>query len=454
MAYQQAASYRGKLDDALKKITSQTDALDKQLDNVEAEYERLSSTLQERNASWFTAAPPFLGKKWLEIPILDAFNSPLKIDNLWTKNLTIPNGSFGEVTRFDRCTTCHKAIDKTAPGSAVNPLYEDLRVVELLMPTPDQRPVAEEGEEQPTLQSVYGISVAGEGLIDSDDVAIRHILPNSLAALAQNTNSGEPGGLRVGDVLSYVRDSKVLSTREAERYLLEDVEFGAPVRIRVTRGLPQPYSSHPRLDLFVGSLSPHQVAVFGCSVCHEGQGSATDFKFVSHTPDSAEQQERWTKDYGWFNNHHWIYPMLPSRFAESSCLKCHHDVVELQVASQFDEPPAPTLTHGYELIKTYGCFGCHEINGYNGPDNRLGPDMPTRTKFLCCGGPAKSRPQLCKAKRNNSCSGRATRLSSRAHRRPASTIGNLDRGQRCRNPRFDAGFACTDRRFGRCGVAR
>ena len=87
------------------------------------EFNRLATSLDERQATYFTSSVPFLGKKWLELPVLDAFNSPLKIDNLWTENLSISNGSFGTVTRFDRCTTCHKSIDKTAPGSAVDPLY-------------------------------------------------------------------------------------------------------------------------------------------------------------------------------------------------------------------------------------------------------------------------------------------------------------------------------------------
>ena len=88
----------------------------KQISDLEAEYTRLASTRDERRATYFTSRPPFLGKRWLELPILDAFNSPLKIDNLWTQNLTIINGSFGAVRRFDRCTTCHKAIDRTGPG--------------------------------------------------------------------------------------------------------------------------------------------------------------------------------------------------------------------------------------------------------------------------------------------------------------------------------------------------
>ena len=135
----------------------------------------------------------------------------------------------------------------------------------------------------------------------------------------------------VGDVITYVNQDKVLSSDQAKRYLLDNAKWGQTAQIRVQRGLPHPYSSHPRLDLFVGSLSPHKLSVFGCSICHEGQGSATEFKWVSHSPNSPEQQKEWSREYGWFNNHHWIYPMYPDRFSESSCLKCHHEVVELSL---------------------------------------------------------------------------------------------------------------------------
>ena len=39
----------------------------------------------------------------MEMPILDAFNSPLKIDQIWLPDLTL-NNNFKEVARFDHCT--------------------------------------------------------------------------------------------------------------------------------------------------------------------------------------------------------------------------------------------------------------------------------------------------------------------------------------------------------------
>ncbi len=395
--YQAAADYRKRLESAYRELTARTDDIQKQLADLKTDYTRLSTALEDRQATYFTSTPPFLGKRLLELPILDAFNSPLKVDNLWTQNLTIPNGSFGSVRRFDRCTTCHRAIDRTAPGSAVDPLYETAHVVELELMTPDEEPTVEDSNAgdsaaQPSLFSVYGIDLAGEGLIDPNDVTIRQVLPESLAALARASSGDHRDGLMVGDVIAYVRNDKVLSVGEATRYLLRDVEWGKPVKVTVVRGLPQPYSSHPRLDLFVGSLSPHTVAKFGCSVCHEGQGSATDFRWTSHTPNTPEQQDEWVRKYGWFNNHHWIYPMTPARFSESTCLKCHHNVSELELATQFDEPPAPKLVAGYHLIRQYGCYGCHEINGYKTADERIGPDMRLEPNYSAAAAQLKIDP--------------------------------------------------------------
>ena len=37
----------------------------------------------------------------------------------------------------------------------------------------------------------------------------------------------------------------------------------------------------------------------------------------------------------------------------------------------------PKVTHGYHLIRKYGCYGCHEVNGFDGPNasRRAGPAL-------------------------------------------------------------------------------
>ncbi len=73
--------------------------------------------------------------------------------------------------------------------------------------------------------------------------------------------------------------------------------------------------------------------------------------------------------------------MYPKRFAESCCLKCHHDVTELEPSERFPDPPAPKLIEGFRLIQQVGCFGCHEINGFDGPNKRIGPDLRSEPNY-------------------------------------------------------------------------
>ena len=188
-------------------------------------------------------------------------------------------------------------------------------------------------------------------------------------------------GLAAGDVLVRIKDARITDLDRAMVNLLTNVNWGQPLELTIRRGVPQPYASHPRLDLFVGGSSPHPRNVFGCTICHQGQGSATSFEFASHTPNSPQQAHEWAHDYGWYNNHHWIFPMYPQAFNEASCLKCHHEVVDLEPSAKYPDPPAPTLIKGYELVRNYGCFGCHEINGFNGPNKRVGPDLRAEPAF-------------------------------------------------------------------------
>ena len=46
------------------------------------------------------------------MPILDAFESPTKIKQIVLADLPIEYGSFKYVTRYDRCTSCHLAVER------------------------------------------------------------------------------------------------------------------------------------------------------------------------------------------------------------------------------------------------------------------------------------------------------------------------------------------------------
>jgi cytochrome c551/c552 len=370
---QDAMIHRKKLEAIFTEMTADETVAKKQLDDLAGKLVQLEKARDERENSF--------GKELLSMPILDAFGRPLKIDQIWLPKLTL-NNNFRDVARFDRCNTCHQAMDKTAPGSAVEPGYRSQRTVILKLQTPAEAPAvlqdkptsAPELEKHYTkaIQEIYGLQFSKQGLFDPDEVRASVVRDQSAAAKAQ---------LEVGDVIESINGVKILDKGRAYNYLLETVPWGQPLDLTVRRGMPNPFASHPRLDLFVGSLSPHKLADVGCTICHGGQGSATAFKWASHTPNDPLQAGRWKRDHGWFDNHHWNFPMNPKRFAESSCLQCHHEVSELAASQRFPDPPAPKLTEAQHLIQHYGCFGCHEINGFDGPTRRVGPDLRTEPNY-------------------------------------------------------------------------
>ncbi len=336
-------------------------------------------------------------KQLLSAPIINAFGSQVRPEQIWLPDLTMNNGSFGKVARFDRCVTCHTGISKTAPGSATEGAFPEEKSFSVTinlaeLPAELRAEIAKKRAEDTSfaamndqLRQSYGFALAETGLFAVNDATISIIYPESLAAKA---------GLSMGDVIKRVgttadpaKASHVTTRAAAEVALLSNPDWKResgpiPVTITVSRGVPQPYCSHPRMDLFVSDSSPHPAGKFGCTICHQGQGSGTSFQNSSHTPNTEIQEKKWAKEQGWFLNHHWIEPMLPTRFNQASCLKCHFDVVALEPSTRFPDPPAAKLVHGYETIREYGCFGCHEINGYDGPSKRIGPDMRLEPQYF------------------------------------------------------------------------
>src|SRR6185369_2118593 len=90
---------------------------------------------------------------------------------------------------------------------------------------------------------------------------------------------------------------------------------------------PQPYKTHPNLELYLGGSSPHPIDKTGCTVCHEGMGQSVSFRDAAHAPRDAKQMEEWEKKYHWEQPHLWDYPMLPTKMTEASCAKCHRQQV-------------------------------------------------------------------------------------------------------------------------------
>ena len=228
-------------------------------------------------------------RKVMQWPIIDGFNSPHKIDQIWLPDLKITLG-MAHTARFDRCKTCHKAIDQVATGNL--PAF-----------------------------------------------------PHDASLISTHDPSDE-------EVEKWVKENKY----------------------------PHPYATHPNPDLYLSSTSPHPTENFGCTICHDGQGSGTSFDNVQHTPNDPHEHELWAEKYHYHPNHFWEYPMKPERFRESSCLKCHHSVVELETSPQFGNS-APKLVKGFHTIEQFGCFGCHEMHGQDGK-NTFGPDLRLEPNYF------------------------------------------------------------------------
>ena len=117
---------------------------------------------------------------------------------------------------------------------------------------------------------------------------------------------------------------------------------------------PEPFRKHPLPEL----LAKHNPEIFGCTPCHRGQGPAL-------TPGTAHGDE----------DPYWDAPLLKGVETYASCNACHKNETVLKYAKPF--------TKAKQLILESGCFGCHEIKGYDNVP-KIGPILNAL--------PAKTRP--------------------------------------------------------------
>jgi len=120
---------------------------------------------------------------------------------------------------------------------------------------------------------------------------------------------------------------------------------------------PQPYKTHPKLDFMVGPSSAHPVSEFGCTSCHGGRGRGTKFYTAAHSPNDEETAHRWEKELGWEPMHYWENPMLPKRYTEAGCYKCHSGNMPLKEAE--------TLSLGLSVFEKAGCYACHQVDRWD-----------------------------------------------------------------------------------------
>ncbi|HEX9688392.1 MAG TPA: c-type cytochrome [Thermoanaerobaculia bacterium] len=128
------------------------------------------------------------------------------------------------------------------------------------------------------------------------------------------------------------------------------------------------FRTHPRSNLMVGGESPHPVALFGCSPCHGGRDRASSFWSAGHSPETPKEVSRWTNALGWKFDRFNETPILPMKYTEAGCYRCHSE------ETSFRE--APTLDAGMKTIEDLGCWGCHRIEGLEKQRlPRVGPSL-------------------------------------------------------------------------------
>jgi cytochrome c2/mono/diheme cytochrome c family protein len=144
-----------------------------------------------------------------------------------------------------------------------------------------------------------------------------------------------------------------------------------------------PFRTHPKLETFVGSASPHPLLEYGCTVCHRGQDRATEFGRAGHTPMSRRMEMRWEKvkmplfpgpwdykkrNWGRTVNPFLDTPMYPRQHSEAGCIKCH--------AGQIDVTGAERINKATHMVELYGCHACHKINNWRFTDlQKPGPAL-------------------------------------------------------------------------------
>lgn len=102
----------------------------------------------------------------------------------------------------------------------------------------------------------------------------------------------------------------------------------------------QPLTTHPGEYLF-----DHQPQEYGCTLCHAGQGLATN-SLEAHANDPHEKV-------------FWDEPVYSSTYVQASCRTCH-------ASSWLADNGAPVLSKGAELFTNLGCNSCHKTGGLGG----------------------------------------------------------------------------------------
>lgn len=96
----------------------------------------------------------------------------------------------------------------------------------------------------------------------------------------------------------------------------------------------EPFKAHPG-----EYLAWHPPERFGCTICHGGQGLATEVR-------AAHGDVK-----------HWEEPLLRGVLVQASCRQCHGNLEKIAA-------DVPALIKGIQLFKAQGCYACHKIGEF------------------------------------------------------------------------------------------
>jgi mono/diheme cytochrome c family protein len=128
------------------------------------------------------------------------------------------------------------------------------------------------------------------------------------------------------------------------------------------------FRSHPERGLMIASESPHPLNLFGCTPCHGGRDRASSFWSAGHSPETPREAARWAERHDWHFDRFNATPILPLKYTEAGCYRCH--------ANEASFRDAPTLDAGMKLVENLGCWGCHRIAGLDAQGiPKVGPSL-------------------------------------------------------------------------------